>query len=122
MTNDEQIINNRLVTWSSEDEPELVAQGNTITEEGEGLTNTNKLFFEAIDKRTNPVNVCINQRSQHRQRSQDQKQPISILFQFICSGANHHGENTDTVKIDENDDPVCCANVDAGNLGTGKSK
>jgi hypothetical protein len=82
------------ITWSSEDEPELVAQGNTITEEGEGLTNTNKLFFEAIDKRTNPVN-------------------------FICSGANHHGENTDTVKIDENDDPVCCANVDAGNLGTG---
>ena len=48
--------------------------------------------------------------------------PISILFQFICSGANHHGENTDTVKIDENDDPVCCANVDAGNLGTGKLK
>lgn len=82
------------ITWSSEDEPELVAQGNTITEEGEGLTNTNKLFFEAIDKRTNPVN-------------------------FICSGANHHGENTDTVKIDESDDPVCCANVDAGNLGTG---
>jgi hypothetical protein len=84
------------ITWSSEDEPELVAQGNTITEEGEGLTNTNKLFFEAIDKRTNPVN-------------------------FICSGANHHGENTDTVKIDENDDPVCCANVDAGNLGTAEA-
>jgi len=82
------------ITWSSEDEPELVAQGNTITEEGEGLINTNKLFFEAIDKRTNPVN-------------------------FICSGANHHGEITDTVKIDESDDPVCCANVDAGNLGTG---
>lgn len=84
------------ITWSSEDEPELVAQGNTITEEGEGLTNTNKLFFEAIDKRTNPVN-------------------------FICSGANHHGENTDTVKIDESDDPVCCANVDAGNLGTAEA-
>ena len=118
MTNDEQIINNRLVTWSSEDEPELVAQGNTITEEGEGLTNTNKLFFEAIDKRTNPVNVCIIIRYPRT----SQEQPISILFQFICSGANHHGENTDTVKIDENDDPVCCANVDAGNLGTGKSK
>lgn len=82
------------ITWSSEDEPELVAQGNSISEEGEGLTVTNKLFFEAIDKRTNPVN-------------------------FICSGANHHGEVTDTVKIDESDDPVCCANVDAGNLGTG---
>jgi len=84
------------ITWSSEDEPELVAQGNTITEEGEGLINTNKLFFEAIDKRTNPVN-------------------------FICSGANHHGEITDTVKIDESDDPVCCANVDAGNLGTAEA-
>ena len=34
------------------------------------------------------------------------------MFQFICSGANHHGENTDTVKIDENYDPVCCENVD----------
>lgn len=82
------------ITWSSADEPELVAQGNSISEEGEGLTVTNKLFFEAIDKRTNPVN-------------------------FICSGQNHHGEVTDTVQIDENDDPVCCANVDAGNLGTG---
>ena len=71
MTNDEQIINNRLVTWSSEDEPELVAQGNTITEEGEGLTNTNKLFFEAIDKRTNPVNVCINQRPKNHIRTAD---------------------------------------------------
>ena len=81
MTNDEQIINNRLVTWSSEDEPELVAQGNTITEEGEGLTNTNKLFFEAIDKRTNPVNVCINQRSKGHQRSQDH--PTTAHFNII---------------------------------------
>jgi hypothetical protein len=84
------------ITWSSADEPELVAQGNSISEEGEGLTVTNKLFFEAIDKRTNPVN-------------------------FICSGQNHHGEVTDTVQIDENDDPVCCANVDAGNLGTAEA-
>lgn len=82
------------ITWSSEDEPELVAQGNSISQEGEGLTVTNKLYFEAIDKRTNPVS-------------------------FICSGANHHGEVTDTVQIDASDDPVCCANVDAGNLGTG---
>jgi hypothetical protein len=82
------------ITWSSNDEPELVAQGNSISAEGAGLTVTNKLYFEAIDKRTNPVS-------------------------FICSGQNHHGEATDSVEIDENDDPVCCANVDAGNLGTG---
>jgi len=81
------------ITWSSNDEPELVAQGNSISAEGAGLTVTNKLYFEAIDKRTNPVS-------------------------FICSGQNHHGEATDSVEIDENDDPVCCANVDAGNLGT----
>jgi len=84
------------ITWSSVDEPELVAQGNSIANEGDGLTVTNTLFFEAIDKRTNPVN-------------------------FICSGANHHGEVTDTVEIDEQDDPVCCANVDAGNLGTAEA-
>lgn len=57
------MINYYLVTWSSEDEPELVAQGNSISEEGEGLTVTNKLFFEAIDKRTNPVNVRIKEGS-----------------------------------------------------------
>jgi hypothetical protein len=81
------------VTWTSDEEPELVAQGNTHADE-DGLTTTSKLYFEAIDKRTNPVN-------------------------FICSGANHHGTKTDKVLVDENDDPVCCANVDAGNLGTG---
>ena len=59
----EQVFNYHLVTWSSEDEPELVAQGNSISEEGEGLTVTNKLFFEAIDKRTNPVNVSYNKGS-----------------------------------------------------------
>ena len=46
-----------IVTWSSPTEPELVEQGAIVTNAENSYTMASSLFFEAIDKRINPVEV-----------------------------------------------------------------
>lgn len=82
------------VTWSSPTEPELVEQGAIVTNAENSYTMGSSLFFEAIDKRINPV-------------------------EFVCTGENEFGKVVDSVVVDEKDEPVCCDNTTTGNLGTG---
>jgi len=82
------------ISWESATEPELVAQGAILAENENGFSTTSSLFFEAIDKRINPV-------------------------EFKCIGENDYGSVSDSVTVDEKDEPVCCDNTTTGNLGTG---
>jgi len=82
------------VTWASPTEPELVAQGAIVTDNENSFSVQSSLFFDAIDKRINPV-------------------------EFQCIGENSYGKVQDSVMVDESDEPVCCDNTTTGSLGTG---